>query len=339
MQSLYMTAVGGPEVLALRSEPDPEPAAGELIVEGAFTGVNFADVAARVGVYPGAPRPPIVLGFETSGRVLAIGQGVTRYRPGDRVVAVSRFGAQTDRLRVPEDHVVPLPNNVALETAAAVPVNYITAYHMLEHVGRLRPGGRVLVHMAAGGVGLAAIQLARRIPGVEIFATASASKLGVLADAGVDHPIDYRRLDYVAEVRRLTRNAGVDLVLDALGGRDWSRGYDLLAPCGQLVVFGWSNMVSNGRRTPWRLIRELARMPRFSPMRLMQDNRGVAGVHLGYLWQRLDLLTGHLRILLAGVARGELVPRIHDVLPLREAATAHRALQERRNVGKLLLAC
>ena len=175
MRALTITRHGGPDVLAVREVPDPEPAAGEVRLRVRAAGLNFSDVMARKGLYPDAPPPPCVVGYEAAGEVDALGEGVDEPEIGSRVLALVRFGAQAERVCVPAKQVLPMPQGASFEDAAALPVVYLTAYHMLFRVAPLRPKRRVLIHMAAGGVGVAAIQLCRTVADVEIFGTASPS--------------------------------------------------------------------------------------------------------------------------------------------------------------------
>ena len=339
MKALWVTASGGPEKLQIRESTDPIPEPGQVVISVQRAGLNFADIAGRVGLYPDAPKPPMVMGYEVSGYVDAVGANVKDFRPGDRVLATPRFGGHATRVRVPWGQVMRIPDQMSFDQAAALPVNYLTAYHMLFHVSHLRPSDKVLIHMAAGGVGLAAIQLCQLVPGVQIFGTASSAKHEFLRKAGVPYPIDYRSVDYAAEVRRLTANGGVQLILDPLGGESWSKGYDLLAPAGQLIAFGWSGMVS-GEKLNWvRVASEYLAMKRFSPLRLMSDNRTVSGVNLGHLWDERELLNTELRALLRLFEEKKIAPRVDRVFPLSAGAEAHRYIQERRNIGKVLFDC
>ena len=339
MKALWVTASGGPEKLQIRESADPIPGPGQVVISVQRAGLNFADIAGRVGLYPDAPKPPMVMGYEVSGYVDAVGANVKDFRPGDRVLATPRFGGHATLVRVPWSQVMRLPDQMSFDQAAALPVNYLTAYHMLFHVGQVRPSDRVLIHMAAGGVGLAAIQLCQLVPEVRIFGTASAAKHDFLRKAGVQYPIDYRSLDYAAEVRRLTGNKGVQLILDPLGGKSWSKGYDLLAPAGQLIAFGWASMVSGENKNWARIISELLGMKRFSPLRLMSDNRTVSGVNLGHLWDERELLNAELRALLRLFDEKKIAPRVDRVFPLSAGVEAHRYIQERRNIGKVLFDC
>src|SRR4030095_7219370 len=212
MRALTITRYGPPEVLAVRESRDPVPGPGPGCIRVGRAGVNFADVSARVGLYPDAPKPPMVMGYEVSGTVAALGEGVSSPPVGTRVLAMTHFGGQATHALADARYGVPPPAGMELGQAAALPVNWLTAHHMLRRVANLRPGMTLLVHMAAGGVGLAAIALARAVGGVTLSGPRSAPKPPALREAGVEHPIDYRTQDYVAEVKRLTGGRGVDLV-------------------------------------------------------------------------------------------------------------------------------
>jgi NADPH:quinone reductase-like Zn-dependent oxidoreductase len=337
VRAVWITRHGGPEVLRVREGPDPEPGPGEVRVRVRAAGVNFADVMARLGLYPDAPRPPCVVGYEAAGEIDRLGVGASGPRPGTRVVVLRNFGAQADVVCAPASLVLPIPDGMSFEEAAALPVTYVTAHHALFRVAALRPGEKVLVHMAAGGVGIAVLQLCRTVPGVETFGTASAAKHDAIRAEGCDHPIDYRHVDYEAEVRRLTGGKGVDVVLDALGGKDWRKGYRLLRPAGRLVAYGVANLATGERRDLLAAASQLARTPFFTPIGLMNDNRSVAGVHIGHLWGELELLAGEASALLDLYRAGSIRPRIDSVFRFDEAAGAHRRLQSRANVGKVLL--
>ncbi|KRV50552.1 alcohol dehydrogenase [Wenjunlia vitaminophila] len=337
MRAVWITRVGGPETLQVRQTPDPEPGPGEVRIRVRAAGLGFSDLMARMGLYREAPKPPCIVGYEAAGVVDAVGDGVEESAIGSRVLAACNFGAHAEAVCVPADRTAPMPDEMTFEEGAALPVNYLTAHHLLFRVGGIQPGDRVLVHQAAGGVGTALLQLCRTVEGVTTFGTASAGKHEALREEGCTHPIDYRTLDYAREVRRLTDGKGVDLVLDALGGRDWRAGYRLLRPAGRLVMYGFSNMAGGGRRSIPRMVKQLAGVPLFSPFSLTDNNRTVAGVHLGHLWDQRELLLPQMERVLELYAKGQIRPRIDEVMPFTEAAAAHRRLQERRNVGKVIL--
>jgi NADPH:quinone reductase-like Zn-dependent oxidoreductase len=335
MRSVWIPRSGPPEVLEVREGPDPTPGPGQVLVRVRASGVNFADVSARLGFYPDAPKFPCVVGYEVAGVVERVGPDVgDGLAPGRRVVALTRFGGYTEAVAVPAAQVFPIADRMSFEEAAAVPVNYLTAVLMLRHFGNVQAGDTVLVHAAAGGVGMAAIQLCR-IAGAHVIGTASASKHAVLKEAGVAHAIDYRTQDFETEVRRLTGGRGVDIVLDATGA--FGKSYRSLAPLGRLVCFGFSRAAKGMAPKRLAALFDLARIPWFHPIRLMNDNKAVIGVNLGHLWDRMELLRREMQGLLADYEAGRIRPVVGKTFPLVEAAAAHRYIQERQNVGKVVL--
>jgi len=334
MRSVWITRTGPPEVLEAREGPEPSPGNGEVLVRMRAAGINFADVMARLGLYPDAPKLPCVVGYEVAGTVERVGSGVSGLNAGDRVVALTRFGGYTEAIAVPAAQVFPMPAAMSFEEGAAVPVNYLTAVLMLRHFGNVRKGDRVLVHAAAGGVGMAAIQLCR-IAGAEVIGTASVAKHATLRDAGVAHAIDYRTQDFEQEVKRITGGRGVDIVLDATGA--FGKSYRTLAPLGRLVCFGLSGAATGLVPSRLAALGQIIRLPWFHPIKLMNDNKAVIGVNLGHLWDRIELLRGEMLALLADYETGRIAPVVGKTFPLTEAAAAHRFIQERQNVGKVLL--
>jgi NADPH:quinone reductase-like Zn-dependent oxidoreductase len=337
MRALWLTGHRGPESFEVRDSPDPTPAAGQVRIRVRAAGLNFADLLASCGLYPDAPRTPCVLGYEAAGIVDAVGEGVGGGLIGRRVMAMIKFGAHADTLCLGAQQIVPIPDTMTFEEAAAIPVNYLTAYHMLHRIASLRPGESVLIHQAAGGVGTAVLQLCRNVGGVTTFGTASRAKLDALRANGCTYPIDYRTADYAQEVRRLTGGSGVDIVLDALGGADWRRGYDLLKPCGRLVCFGFANLMSGSKRNMLHVLRQILRVPKFSPMKLLSDNRTVAGVNMGHLFGETAMLAEEMRAIGELYEAGVVKPLLDLVVPFSEAGVGLRRLQEAKNVGKVVL--
>jgi NADPH:quinone reductase-like Zn-dependent oxidoreductase len=336
MRAVWIPRPGPPEVLELRDGPDPAVESGSVLVRVRASGVNFADVSARLGVYPDAPPPPCVVGYEVAGVVERIGAGVDGVAPGDRVVALTRFGGYADVVAVPSAQVFPMPTGMRFEDGAAIPVNYLTAVLMLRHFANVKAGERVLVHAVAGGVGMAAIQLCR-IAGAEVMGTASASKHARLREMGVAHCIDYRTEDFEDAVRRVTNGRGVDVVLDATGA--FRKSYRCLAPLGRLVCFGLSSASTGLAPSRLRALAAVVRLPWFHPITLMNDNKAVFGVNLGHLWDHIAMLRREMLALLADYDAKRIAPVIAQTFPLADAAKAHRYLQERRNVGKVVLTC
>lgn len=338
MRALVNRRFGGPEVLEVQQFPDLDALPGRVRIRVTRAGLNFSDIAARMGLYPDAPEFPAVLGYEVSGTVDALGPKVTGFEVGDRVFALCHFGGQASQVVVPATHVRKTPATLTDDEAAALPVNFLTAYHMLFYVAPLRPGMRVLIHMAAGGVGQAVIQLCRTVPDVEIFGTASKAKHEWLKAQGVHHCLDSRTEDYAEKVLALTAGKGVHRVLDPLGGTDWSKGYRLLCPAGHLVCFGWANMIKGERRSLVRVASEFVRLPRFSPMNLMDNNRSVSGVNMGHLWGEQALVAEHFDRLMELAEARRVKPHVDRVFALEDAASAHAYVQSRQSIGKVLLA-
>src|SRR4051812_19638118 len=219
MRALVISKHGGPEVLQVGERPDPEPGPGEVRVAVKAAGINFADVLARMGLYGDAPKPPCVMGYEFAGDVESVGPGVDEFEVGDRVLGGRRFGSFAELAVAEAPNLIPLPDDWSYEEGAALPVVYATAYVGLLRFGSLREGERVLIQAAAGGVGIAATQIARLSGAGEVFGTASASKHNAIRGFGVDHPIDYNATDFRREVRRITgQKQPLDLVMDAIGG-------------------------------------------------------------------------------------------------------------------------
>jgi NADPH:quinone reductase-like Zn-dependent oxidoreductase len=299
-------------------------------------GINFADLVVRLGTYPDAPPIPCVIGFEVSGTVREVGDGVSRFQQGDRVLAATNYGGYTTVAVTPEHLVYQMPTQMSFEEAAAIPVQYATAYLALFVMAGLRSGERVLIHSAGGGVGLAAVQLAKTRE-AEIFGTASATKHAFLKEQGVAHLIDYRQVDYEAEISRLTDGRGVEVILNALGGKAVRKDQRILADLGRLVLYGVSSAVKGGRRSTISLLRTVLQMPKFKPFQLIGHNQGVYGLNLGrILGQRVlleQMMTGILDLYHEGAAK----PVIGRVFPFDQAPEAHQYLHDRRNTGKVLL--
>jgi NADPH:quinone reductase-like Zn-dependent oxidoreductase len=336
MRAVWIPKPGPPEVLEVRQGADPVAKADQVRVRVRASGVNFADVSARLGVYPDAPPPPCVVGYEVSGIVDQVGANVQGLKDGDRILALTRFGGYADTVAIPADQVFAMPATMSFEEAAAIPVNYLTAILMLRNFGNVREGDKVLVHAAAGGVGMAAIQLCR-IAGAEVIGTASAPKHATLKQMGVAHCIDYRTEDFEEGVKRVTNGRGVDIVLDATGA--FRKSYRCLAPLGRLVCFGLSQASSGMGPSRLRALVAVAQLPFFHPLKLMNDNKAVIGVNLGHLWDHIGMLRREMIGLLADYDGGRIKPVVGKTFPLVDAAKAHRFMQERQNVGKVVLTC
>jgi NADPH:quinone reductase-like Zn-dependent oxidoreductase len=340
MRAVVITKHGSYDALAVQERPDPPVGSGEVRIAVEAAGINFADLLARTGVYPDAPPPPCVVGYEVAGEVESVGDGVEGFKPGDRVMAGTMFNGQAELVAVPADQVIALPDRFTFEQGAAVIVNYTTAYAGLIVMGGLKPGERVLIHSAGGGVGISATQVAKRI-GAEVFGTASASKHDAIRAQGVDHPIDYRTQDFAEEVRRLTGGEGIDLAFDALGPKSFRKDYRLLREGGRLVMYGYSESESAGSRNIPAVLAGLARapfatVPWWKSLGVMNENKGVFGLNMLTWWKR-EGLDRVLEPLAAELDAGAYDPVVGGSFPFDRAADAHRFIAERKNVGKVVL--
>ncbi len=341
MKAVVITRHGPPEVLRVEQRPDPPVGPGQVRIAVKAAGINFADTMARAGTYRDAPPPPCVVGYEVAGEVESVGEGVDSHHLGDRVLAGTRFGGHAELVTVPADQALPLPEKLSFEEGAAFPVNYGTAYAALVIMGGLKEGERVLIHAAAGGVGIAATQIARS-RGAEIFGTASPSKHDACREQGVAHPIDYRNLDFADEIMRITGGEGVDVIIDAIGPSSFRKDYRILRQGGRLIMYGASEIQTGESRDLLAVAKAvagmpLATMPWWKSVGAMNENKSVAGLNMLSWWDREGSLDRAVEPLRAGLESGELRPVVSESFAFERAADAHRFIAERRNVGKVVL--
>ena len=335
MRAVLLRRPGPPQNLRLEEAPDPVPRPGEVLLQNKAAGVNFADVLARQGLYPEAPQHPFIPGFESSGEVLALGEGVNGLEVGQRVLAFHTSGGYAERVSAPASNVIPIPDSLGSQSAVVLPLNYGTAYVALYRTGPVEPGMRVFLHAAAGGVGLAVIDLARRA-GLEVVGAASSHfKRERLQAEGVRHVVDSRK----AHVDRVARNlyskeGGFDIVIDSVGGRSIGEGMRALRPGGRLVSCGVARLSKAGILGALGL---WLSTPRLDPLRLLRSSRGFYGLNLAPLLRDPGLARTILEELIRLTASGEIHPEPGRVMPLAEAGAAHNLLERRRNVGKIVL--
>ena len=338
MRQVWITKAGAPEVLQTKEAPDPQPCAGQMRIRVEAAGVNFADIMGRMGLYPELPATPVVPGYEVAGSVDAVGAGVDGTWLGRDVFALTRFGGYADVVCAPQEQVFARPPGLSAQHAAAIPVNYFTAWQLIMVMGGLKAGDTVLVHSAGGGVGIAALQLAKHI-GATVIGTASSAKHSELRSLGVDHLIDYRHEDFETRTLEITGGRGVELALDAVGGDSFKRSYRVLAPTGRLGMFGMSAVAGGKERSIASLFATAVTTPwfQFTPVSLLNANKGVFGVNLGHLWGEVDRIRNWGEQLLDLWTRGVVRPQIAATFGFDEAPDAHHYIQDRRNVGKVLL--
>src|SRR6266851_1986630 len=332
MRQIVTTKNGGIEVLKVQEKPDPQPRAGEVVVKVRAAGLNFADIMARQGLYPDGPPKPCVMGYEVAGVVESVGENVDRSLIGKPVVAMTRFGGQSEKVVVQERQFFPKPESLTFEQAAAVPVNYLTAWALLVVMGGLRKGESVLIHNAGGGVGLAALDIAKKI-GATTYGTASPGKHDFLRQRGLDHPIDYRNQDWLPVLKEMTKGRGVELVIDPIGGGNWKKSYQALRHTGRLGMFGFSAASATGLKGKLGLIKVVVQMPRFHPLGLLNKNRGVFGLNLGHMWHEPEKVAAWVKVILEGVSEGWIRPFVDKAFRFEQAGEAHRYIEQRKNKG------
>ncbi|MEP6718185.1 MAG: medium chain dehydrogenase/reductase family protein [bacterium] len=336
MRQIVTTKNGGIEVLEVQEKPDPQAKPGEVVVKVHAAGLNFADILARQGLYPDGPAKPCVMGYEVAGVVESAGEGVDRGLIGKPVVAMTRFGGQSEKVVVQERQLFPKPESLTFEQGAAVPVNYLTAWALLVVMGGLRKGESVLIHNAGGGVGLAALDIAKKI-GATTFGTASPGKHDFLRQRGLDHPIDYRNQDWLPVLKQMTNGRGVELVIDPIGGGHWKKSYAALRTTGRLGMFGVSTASANGLRGKLKMVKAAAQMPRFHPLGLLNKNRGVFGLNLGHMWHEPEKVAEWVQSIMQGITEGWIQPFVDRAFTFDQAGEAHAYLEARKNIGKVVL--
>lgn len=336
MRQIVTTGTGGVEVLKIQEEPDPKPGDGQVVIRVRAAGLNFADILARQGLYPDSPPKPCVLGYEVSGVVEAVGEGVNSSFIGKSVAAMTRFGGQSELAVVKATQIFEKPDRLTFEQAAALPVNYLTAYALLVVMGSLHVGESVLIHNAGGGVGLAALDIAKEI-GAVTYGTASPGKHKFLKERGLDHAIDYRSQDWQPVLQQLTNGLGVDLVIDPIGGAHWKKSYAALRHTGRLGMFGVSTASATGFSGKLKLLKAAIQTPWFHPFPLLNKNRGVFGLNLGHMWHEPEKVAVWMRDIMRGVDEGWIQPYVDRAFPFAEVGKAHQFLEDRKNIGKVVL--
>ncbi len=337
MKAAVVTGYGSPDVLEIRDVPEPELQPEHVVVRVRAIGLNFADIFAPFGVYPDTPKPPFIPGLEFAGDVVRVGTAVKQFHGGERVMGYCRLGSHAEYVALHEDFAVGIPASMSYEEGSAFLATGMTAYHALVRLAGVRRGERVLIHAAAGGVGIAAIQLARAY-GAEIFATAgSAHKVSFAREHGAHHVMNYQEVDFAGEILRVTGGHGVDIVIDSVGGTVYRKSWKLLAPMGRYVILGISAVVGRGRLSRFKVAETFLRMPPIFPQMLMSSNRAIMGFNLGTLkGVEVYLKEGAAEILRLH-HEGHLKSMVGRVFPFDQIVDAHRFLQERNAIGKVVI--
>lgn len=322
MKVIKFEEFGGPEVLKWSDAEKPQPKSGEVLIEVKSSGINYADTARREGQYVVPTALPYVPGSEVAGVIVEIGSEVRNFSKGQRVVALIESGGYSQYVAVDERVLTPIPDNVDFDQAVALPLQGLSAYHILKTMGRLAPGETVLIHAAAGGVGAIAVQLAKIFGAGKIIATASTDeKLAHAEKMGATHVVNYSEDGWVEKVKEITEGKGVDVALEMVGGEVFNQTVKCLAPFGRLVIFG----AASGQQAT------------FNPGQLMRKNQSVIGFFLPQIMRNPELFQQSFKELLGYMASGQLTLTIGGSYPLEEAARAHQMLQGRKTIGKLVL--
>lgn len=332
---VIITKAGGVSAITTESMHAAEPGEDEIRIKVAYAGINFADLLMRLGFYRPLPPFPFTPGYELSGVVDALGTGVSHLEVGQRVVAAMRTGGQASFVNAPKDRVFPLPEGFSLQKAASTPVTYMTAHHMLHHLGHLRPDDKVLIHGGAGGVGTAALQLCQWAGVTKVWATSSKQKHSIIEAYGA-RAIDRHNEDFLAIIKAETDGKGVDHVLDPIGGDNLRRSLSCLAEGGRLYTYGMSAVAPSQKRSPLKALLAWRKTPKFDALRLMSRNRGVFGVHMG-TWSNEAVMQEQLHRIVEGIHSGHLEPVVDRVFDAKDVREAHQYIHDAKNIGKVLL--
>ena len=336
MRTILINKTGKPEVMDLIQVPEPTPSAGEALIRVKSSGINFADIMARKGLYPDAPKLPLTPGYEVAGIISNTGPDVPQTLIGKKVIAFTRFGGYADYVSVPVNQIFKMPAKLDFEHAVSLPVAYSTAYLLMVVMGSLQPDETVLIQNAGSSVGLAALDIARHA-GAKVIGTASNHKHEQLLKMGFEAVIDYRETDWEQEVRKYKNGRGIDLIIDPIGGKNWLKSYRALAPTGRLGMYGISSVCQKRFGCTLSLLATVLQMPLFHPLSFLEKNRGVFGVNMAHLWDLPEKIRGWMEIILQGVENGWVKPHIDRAFDIEKAADAHAYIESRMSVGKVVL--
>ncbi|MGY8755683.1 MAG: zinc-binding dehydrogenase [Candidatus Poseidoniales archaeon] len=337
MRRVVYTKRGGMDAIEISESPTPSPGMGEVLIEVHRAGINFADLMMRQGLYSPVPPFPFTPGYEISGVVKELGGGVegTGLIVGDRVVSFCGMGGYSEQIVSMAERCFKLPESISFDIAAALPVTYLTAHHMLAYLGNFQPGDSILVHHAAGGVGTATAQLAKALGASKVFGTASGNKAEFVRSLGM-HFIDREADDFVEVCKRETDGLGVHHALDPVGGKHMMRSYKALRSGGRLYAFGGSAAVKGSKRSIVTALRMLLTTPKFNPFKMMTSNKAVFGVHMG-TFKDENVLKNQIFSLLKMLDEGSISPIVDKVFRFEEVAAAQQYIHDRKNRGKVLL--
>lgn len=341
MKKIVIEKAGGYDRLKIQEFPNPHPSRGQVLIEVKASGINFADCGVRMGLYKTANDTvgwPITPGFEVSGIVTEVGEGVTRFTVGQKVIAITLFDGYTTHLVVPENQVFSLPEKFTFSEGAAIPTVFLTAYYALMELAHAKTGDVILVHSAAGGVGSALVQLGKAMKCRVVGVVGSTHKVDYVRQLGADVVIDKSQQNLWEEAKRAAPD-GFDAIFDANGAETLREGYNHLACGGKLVVYGFHTMLSKGRGTPnwFKLLWYFLKTPRFNPLMMTHDNKSVMAFNLSSLMPRKGILSKDLEQMLQWFQEGKIQAPLVKEYPFDQVAQAQADLESGHSIGKLVL--
>ncbi|MFN8578543.1 MAG: zinc-binding dehydrogenase [Candidatus Sericytochromatia bacterium] len=336
-KEINLSKFGSYDVLELKERIVREPKNDEVTIKVKACGINFADIMMRVGLYQDAPPLPFSPGYEVSGIVDKVGKNVTHLKSGDRVIAVTYFGGYTSYAYAEGNKTRLMPNNISFEQGAAISINYITSYIALNEMARIRKGDHVLIHGASGGVGLAAIQMAKEKECI-IYGTASSKKkLDFIKEMGVHYPISYKEENFVDSIRRLSgKEKPIDVILDPVAGENVSKNLSVLKATGKTIIFGASSMLVDGKRNYLNALKTYLKMRNIDTLNLIKNNIGVFGLNVLEMWND-ENIGSYMDSIIKQFESGNYQVNVSETFPLERADDAHKYIQERKNIGKVVL--
>ena len=337
MRTVVITKFGPPDVLQFRDLDIPSIGARDVLVRTRAIGLNFAEVFARLGYYPRIPKPPFVPGIEFSGIVDAVGSAVRGLKKGDRVFGITKHNAYAEYIAVSKDFLMRMPHAMTFEDAAAFGVASMTAYHGLVTLAHLRKEERLLIHAAAGGVGTAALQVAKHFGAIAYATVGSQAKMKVAEELGAEVVINYSDNDFADVIRNETNGKGLDVIFDSVGGKVMRKGWKLLAPMGRYVLYGFAAVANERGVNKFKALQESISVPLIYPPSMVTKNVSLMGFNLFFLSQKTEYLRKAMSQLLQWYEKGILRPIVGSVFPFDQIVEAQRFLQSRKSIGKVVV--
>ena len=333
MKAYILNKNGGPEVLKIHDTPEPSPKENQVKVKIQKIGINYAEILSRRGQYSWAPKKPYTPGMEAYGEIVEVGNKVTTHKVNDLVITGSQTGAYAEFIVVPEYLAFPAVEGFSPSQNAAYLVNFMTAWMALVKLGKLQENENVLIHAAAGGVGTAAVQLGSALK-AKVFGTASNDKkLELISELGGDFPINYSKDDFEKIIKE---NGGADVILEVVGGEVFRKSVKSLNPFGRLVVVGFAS-ISFNKWKPWTIWQTWKDAPKVNVMKMAQGSYGIMGTHIGYLTGNETIAKNEYKALVEFTINNSLQPIVGREFDFNELPEAHKWMESRESIGKLII--